>query len=153
MGGSFLDVTIKGRQFYVTVGGTGPNVDVCKYCQLDAFSKLDDRQPARAMRGELGVHDGLIDPHAARYVVHPKTGAWLKANGESVPPGWEAFAKGVTGLDPLVVQPGWQSVPLKLAEQWTDAANMRVVKRLGGVPVSRSYLEAFWDEILLLLRS
>lgn len=38
-----LSVDILDRQHYITTGGNGREVDVCKYCIIDAFKKLDDR--------------------------------------------------------------------------------------------------------------
>ncbi len=46
-----------GDDHHVQLFNTVGKKDICKYCAIDAFNKLDDRQPARAARGELGDHD------------------------------------------------------------------------------------------------
>lgn len=149
--------------YYSKVGDTEIKIswsaagqDVCVYCAIDAFKRLDDRQPARAMRGELGApfvsvgsHGGdvldektgaigrYIDTNTAYFVVHPWTGEWIKTN--------------YFDPDMLLQPPGWQVVPLRLTEQQIDTVNIRISKKF--VLGSRTYLEVFWDEILLLLRS
>lgn len=117
--------------------------DVCKCCIIDAFKKLDDRPATHP--------DSLINPHAAKFVVHPETGKWLKSNNvdlSTVPVPELDDRLRVKLAEPM----GQQMVPIELTEQVIDGAAHQVAVR-GGKRHDRIDYQRWWAEVLLLLRS
>jgi len=59
LGGPFYPKAADGKT--VKVDWQADDRDVCLYCAIDAFKKLDDRPAAQAGRGELGEHEPDYD--------------------------------------------------------------------------------------------